>query len=613
MASADVDMQATTRVKDDEEMDVDDEEDEMMSAEDEDDADDLPTKAQLNDERIYSLDILKLVKEAQQARGLRHGDYTRYRQYCERKVHRLRKALKFPQGTRTRYQGKPLKIENMNDARHLEIPLFITERAWSYGMQLKQESGPAHPRKKHHMLRRYKKAAHSAAQLVKLCNAVKCDARTRLEAEAYCEWMRGVHFFHKELWKQAVECLSHAKTIYERISATVDEDTRALYRQRVEETNPQIRFCAYNIGDESAVEDLIKMRLQPGTAMGQDVLSKLDDLIAQNRGRQSGSEVSWLGKTIPIKNQKVRVLLISSDEVMKQLDTVKTADAKLEVLENTLNMLREAGQLVQEEVKTTAKDQQVSSTGSVTSTQLLSSYITYLKNQRNTDRALLTIQIMKGQVPLSPEKEAEEKAKKHKPQDFVRLYDTIVENCEETAALPGVVGTAVMESMTSQGLIYKAYRALYIGQAFAGVKKYPEALTFFSRVNELSSLAKKPKNNEIDSKLFDELSSMAKEQKSMVMGYSILASEEFTEVESEMVARFKKENGLMEIPPVKPFTFDLVLNSVKLPSLEDKLQPKKTATKTVKKEQAPAEAAGATTGAGLGSALKGWIFGGKKK
>ena len=174
--------------------------------------------------------------------------------------------------------------------------------------------------------------------------------------------MRGVHFFHKEDWKQAVESLSHAKTIYERISTTVDEDTRALYRQRIEETNPQIRFCAYNIGDESAVEDLIRMRLQPGTAMGQDVLSKLDDLIAQNRGRQSGSEISWLGKTIPIKNQKVRVLLISSDEVMKQLDSVSTADAKLEVLENTLNMLREAGQLVQEEIKASMKDQQVRQT-----------------------------------------------------------------------------------------------------------------------------------------------------------------------------------------------------------------------------------------------------------
>ena len=219
---------------------------------------------------------------------------------------------------------------------------------------------------------------------------------------------------------------------------------------------------------------------------------------------------------------------------------------------------------------------------------------------------------MKGQVALSPEKEAEEKTKKHKPQDFVRLYDTIVENCEETAALPGVTGTAVMESMNSQGLIYKAYRALYIGQAFAGVKKYPEALTFFARVNELCSLAKKSKNNEIPQNEFEELDDMAKEQKNMVTGYSVLANEEFAEVEGEMVARFKKENGVMELPPLKPFTFDLVLNSVKLPSLEDKLQPKKTATKAVKKETPAAEAA-TTTGAGIGSALKGWIFGGAKK
>ena len=257
-------------------------------------------------------------------------------------------------------------------------------------------------------------------------------------------------------------------------------------------------------------------------------------------------------------------------------------------------------------------DWQGSSSGSVSSTQLLSSYITYLKNQRSTDRGLLTIQIMKGQVALSPEKEAEEKTKKHKPQDFVRLYDTIVENCEETAALPGVTGTAVMESMNSQGLIYKAYRALYIGQAFAGVKKYPEALTFFARVNELCSLAKKSKNNEIPQNEFEELDDMAKEQKNMVTGYSVLANEEFAEVEGEMVARFKKENGVMELPPLKPFTFDLVLNSVKLPSLEDKLQPKKTATKAVKKETPAAEAA-TTTGAGIGSALKGWIFGGAKK
>jgi signal recognition particle subunit SRP68 len=56
-----------------------------------------------------TLSILQLVKDAQQQHGLRHGDYLRYRcatraqtrlndscrQYCERKVRRVRKSLKY--------------------------------------------------------------------------------------------------------------------------------------------------------------------------------------------------------------------------------------------------------------------------------------------------------------------------------------------------------------------------------------------------------------------------------------------------------------------------------------------------------------------------------------
>jgi hypothetical protein len=53
-------------------------EDEQMHSDGEEDDEDQPSLP-ANDERIYSLDVLKVVKEAQQARGLRHGDYTRYR------------------------------------------------------------------------------------------------------------------------------------------------------------------------------------------------------------------------------------------------------------------------------------------------------------------------------------------------------------------------------------------------------------------------------------------------------------------------------------------------------------------------------------------------------
>ena len=61
----------------------------------------------------------------------------------------------------------------------------------------------------------------------------------------------------------------------------------------------------------------------------------------------------------------------------------------------------------------------------------------------------------------------------------------------ETAALPGVNGTKLMESANSEATVYKAFRALYIGAAFVGVKKFPEAMTFFARASEFRDQAKK--------------------------------------------------------------------------------------------------------------------------
>ena len=62
------------------------------------------------------------------------------------------------------------------------------------------------------------------------------------------------------------------------------------------------RYCAYNIGDTSAVDDLVGIRL----AMGHTD-TVLDELIQKTRERQAGSlhEVTWRGRVLPIKNDKV--------------------------------------------------------------------------------------------------------------------------------------------------------------------------------------------------------------------------------------------------------------------------------------------------------------------
>lgn len=43
--------------------------------------------------------------------------------------------------------------------------------------------------------------------------------------------------------------MSLFRTIYEKLASAFTEDLAVLYRQRVDEISPNIRYCAYNIGE----------------------------------------------------------------------------------------------------------------------------------------------------------------------------------------------------------------------------------------------------------------------------------------------------------------------------------------------------------------------------
>lgn len=119
------------------------------------------------------LPVLHMIKEAQQQHGLRHGDYQRYRGYCTRRIRRLRKALKFPQGDKRHFKRRDVTLGQLTgkraDERFIHIPLISAERAWAYAMQLKQESN-TEPRKRFHLISKLRKACVYALQLQELCN-----------------------------------------------------------------------------------------------------------------------------------------------------------------------------------------------------------------------------------------------------------------------------------------------------------------------------------------------------------------------------------------------------------------------------------------------------------
>lgn len=209
----------------------------------------------------------------------------------------MRKSLHFPKGSKYKVQPKTVSAEMLAaDHRFLIMLVFEAERAWSYAMQLKPEAN-TEPRKKFHMLSRFRKAVQIADEVVALSKTPECDARTQLECQAYAGWMRGNLLFELQQFAPAKEALEAAQTIYARLADLLEEDQRQRYLERVRELDPQLRYCAFETeGDAAAVEALKAMRAEADINTEQ-----LDSLLAQTRADQAAAvvEVTWLEHCIP--------------------------------------------------------------------------------------------------------------------------------------------------------------------------------------------------------------------------------------------------------------------------------------------------------------------------
>uniref|UniRef100_A0A2I3RI33 Signal recognition particle subunit SRP68 n=1 Tax=Pan troglodytes TaxID=9598 RepID=A0A2I3RI33_PANTR len=514
-----------------------------------------------------SLEILQIIKESQQQHGLRHGDFQRY--------------------------------------RYLLLVLMDAERAWSYAMQLKQEAN-TEPRKRFHLLSRLRKAVKHAEELERLCESNRVDAKTKLEAQAYTAYLSGMLRFEHQEWKAAIEAFNKCKTIYEKLASAFTEEQAVLYNQRVEEISPNIRYCAYNIGDQSAINELMQMRLRSGGTEGL-LAEKLEALITQTRAKQAAtmSEVEWRGRTIPVKIDKVRIFLLGLADNEAAIVQAESEETKERLFESMLSECRDAIQVVREELKPDQKQRDYileGEPGKVSNLQYLHSYLTYIKLstaiKRNENMA-------KGlQRALLQQQPEDDSKRSPRPQDLIRLYDIILQNLVELLQLPGLEeDKAFQKEIGLKTLVFKAYRCFFIAQSYVLVKKWSEALVLYDRVlkyaNEVHSDAGAFKNSLKDLPDVQELITQVRSEKCSLQAAAILDANDAHQTETSssqvkdnkpLVERFEtfcldpslvtKQANLVHFPPgfqpipCKPLFFDLALNHVAFPPLEDKLEQK---------------------------------------
>uniref|UniRef100_A0A672L9J4 Signal recognition particle subunit SRP68 n=1 Tax=Sinocyclocheilus grahami TaxID=75366 RepID=A0A672L9J4_SINGR len=531
------------------------------------------------------LEILQIIKDSQQQHGLRHGDYQRYRGYCSRRLRRLRKTLGFKMGNRHKFTGKKVTVELLSDNRHLLLVLMEAERAWSYAMQLKQEAN-TEPRKRFHLLARLRKAAKHGEQLEKLCESHRVDAKTKLEAQAYTAYLNGMVQFELQEWKSAMEAFNKCKTIYEKLASAFTEEQAVLYHQRVEEISPNIRYCAYNIGDQNAINDLMQMRLSAGGGGGM-MAEKLEALITQTRAKQAAvmSEVEWRGRTVPVKIDKARIFLLGlADNEAAIIQVYKLTHSQL-FLCVVLTMIKVTFALP---VKQRERAAEGADSGKVSNLQYLHSYLTYIKLWTVVRRNESMAHALQAKLK---EPQTDENKRGPRPQDLIRLYDIILQSLAELSSLQGLEEDHTFQKEVAlKTLVYKAYRCFYIAQSYVLVKKWSEALVLYERVlkytREVQSKAKSFNNSLKDLPDVQELIAEVSAEKYSLQAAAILVILKSIPL-SDRLDNFRldptllsKQPNLVQFPPdfqpipCKPLFFDLALNHVAFPPLDDKVEQK---------------------------------------
>ncbi|XP_078510691.1 signal recognition particle subunit SRP68 [Lissotriton helveticus] len=551
------------------------------------------------------LEILQIIKESQQQHGLRHGDFQRYRGYCSRRLRRLRKTLNFKMGNRHKFTGKKVTEELLTDNRYLLLILMDAERAWSYAMQLKQESN-TEPRKRFHLLSRLRKAVKRAEELEMLCESERVDAKTKLEAQAYRAYHRGMLYFEQQDWKEAMESFKQCKTIYEKLANAFTEEQAVLYSQRAEEIAPNMRYCAYMIGDQCAIDELMQMRLRSGGTEGL-LAEKLESLITQTRAKQAATmgEVEWRGRTVPVRIDKVRIFLLGLADNETAIAQAENEETKERLFETLLSECRDTIQAVREEIKLEQKqrDHPVDGdSGRVTNLQYLHSYLSFIKLSTAIKRNESMAKALQKALLQQPQSE-DDNRRATRPQDLIRLYDIILQNLVELLQLPGLEeDKSFQNEIGLKTLVYKAYRCFFIAQSYVLVKKWSEALVLYDRVLKYAKeVQAKAGTNSISLKDLPDVGELIVQvnaEKYNLQAAAILdTNNSFETVSPSQVKDGKplaerlenfvldstlvgKQAKLVHFPPdfqpipCKPLFFDLALNHVALPPLEDRVEQK---------------------------------------
>ncbi|EYC33052.1 hypothetical protein Y032_0002g576 [Ancylostoma ceylanicum] len=373
-----------------------------------------------------------------------------------------------------------VRWEARNAGWFIQLGLFEAERRWASAMsdKMEMEDNPDKARKRMSMRMHLKRAVFHATALEQLVrNSTKCDAPTKLEAQAYTAWLAGVCAFELRRWLEACELLKTARRVYERLAEATHNTTLAkLYKARCREIQPQIRLCEFSCAEatgkpvDGMMNELMEIRAQ-----GTDS-EAVDRLIAEMRSKASCDDavvVEWGGFKSTVEDDKARQVVQGWQQVHNELAQCQTPKERMALYEKQLADTRDALERISDLIRRKTSDNADS-----TVLQSVKSYLEFLKMLGTASRYLAMIENTKSE-------------KKWKPQDLLRLYDSVIEVYRELLQLPGVeYDKNLIQAVSAKIEYYRAFRCHYMAAAYAALSRFGEAVALFERALKRTKDAK---------------------------------------------------------------------------------------------------------------------------
>lgn len=480
------------------------------------------------------MNILQLTNDSRNTYGLRHEDYRRYRQFCARKVRSIRQSIGFKQSKGRNFIKREVTSDVVNDIRFLHILLFDAERNWAYAMQLQQESKSADEteaaRKRHHLIRKLRKAKGYAMQLQIICEnlarlstqeqvdvdtdvsesnsatKLKIDPRSVLESQAYAATMLGYSLFEEQKWASCLEALVAARIKYQQLSElTAASHEEALAQAAMDAVDPNIRYCVYNLNkagkgiegrsapsDINALVEMVK-RTKLSNKEDDIVQSQIQALLSQSVEEKSAkvSLLRFRSRELILKNtiiaEAISKIKDMSTKSVQPSSHVSGKDGILSQYDNIISACLEAEKLARRDLEqdriANEKIQTSKSEETTKNLQFVYAFVTYWRIVKAIERNLTLVSQLSSKLNTSHAfKDGVVNNEASKPEDIVRLYDNIIQNLIELQHLPAMTeDLPLVKEIDAKISAYRSFRCYYLALAYINQQRFHEAKALFDR------------------------------------------------------------------------------------------------------------------------------------